>query len=63
MTTAIERLQTALDTLRLKAVEARLESLLEQASKKEPSYADFLEELLSSEVEAGEVATCGHGSS
>ena len=35
MTTAIERLQTALDTLRLKAVEARLESLLEQASKKE----------------------------
>src|SRR3989441_5788439 len=52
MTTAIERLQTALDTLRLKAVEARLESLLEQASKKEPSYADFLEELLSCEVEA-----------
>ena len=35
MTTAIDRLQTALDTLRLKAVEARLESLLEQASKKE----------------------------
>src|SRR5947209_17961762 len=52
MTTAIERLQTALDTLRLKAVEARLESLLEQASKKEPSYADILEELLSCEVEA-----------
>src|SRR3989454_9357257 len=52
MTTAIDRLQTALDTLRLKAVEARLESLLEQASKKEPSYADFLEELLSCEVEA-----------
>src|SRR2546422_1004904 len=52
MTTAIERLQTALDTLRLEAAEARLESLLEQASKKEPSYADFLEELLSCEVEA-----------
>jgi len=50
MTTAIERLQTALDTLRLEAAEARLESLLEQASKKEPSYADFLEELLSCEV-------------
>lgn len=36
----------------LKAVEARLENLLEQASKKEPSYADFLEELLNCEVEA-----------
>jgi DNA replication protein DnaC len=33
-------------------VEARLESLLEQASKKEPSYADFLDELLSCEVDA-----------
>jgi DNA replication protein DnaC len=38
--------------LGLKAVEARLESLLEQASKKEPSYADFLDELLSCEVDA-----------
>src|SRR5437870_5315419 len=52
MNTPIERLQTALETLGLKAVEARLENLLEQASKKEPSYADFLEELLSCEVEA-----------
>jgi hypothetical protein len=42
MTTPIERLQTTLETLGLKAVEARLENLLEQASKKEPSYADFL---------------------
>jgi DNA replication protein DnaC len=50
--TPIERLQTALNGLGLKAVEARLEGLLEQASKKEPSYADFLEELLSCEVEA-----------
>jgi DNA replication protein DnaC len=50
--TAIERLQTTLNTLGVKAVEARLESLLEQASKKEPSYADFLEELLSCEAEA-----------
>ena len=50
--TPIERLQTALDGLGLKAVEARLESLLEQASKKEPSYADFLDELLSCEVDA-----------
>ena len=52
MNTPIERLQTSLETLGLKAVEARLENLLEQASKKEPSYADFLDELLSCEVEA-----------
>ena len=52
MNTPIERLQTALETLGLKAVEARLENLLEQASKKEPSYADFLDELLNCEVEA-----------
>ena len=43
MNTPIERLQTALETLGLKAVEARLENLLEQASKQEPSYADFLD--------------------
>jgi hypothetical protein len=48
MNTPIERLQTALETLGLKAVEARLENLLEQASKKEASYADFLDELLNS---------------
>jgi DNA replication protein DnaC len=52
MSTAIEQLQGTLNTLGLKAVEARLENLLEQASKKEPSYADFLEELLSCEVDA-----------
>ena len=52
MNTPIERLQTALETLGLKAVQARLENLLEQASKKETSYADFLDELLSYEVEA-----------
>jgi hypothetical protein len=34
MNTPIERLQTALETLGLKAVEQRLENLLEQASKK-----------------------------
>ncbi|MCL5745012.1 MAG: IS21-like element helper ATPase IstB [Acidobacteria bacterium] len=50
--TAIERIQGALQGLGLKAVEARLEGLLEQASKKEPSYADFLDELLTCEVEA-----------
>src|SRR6201997_1811863 len=52
MTTPVERLQTALETLGLKAVEARLENLLEEAAKKEPSYADFLQDLLSCEVEA-----------
>ena len=51
MSTPIERLQTALETLGLKAVEARLENLLEEAEKKEPSYADFLQDLLNCEVE------------
>ena len=50
MSTPIERLQTALETLGLKAVEARLENLLEEAAKKEPSYADFLQDLLNCEV-------------
>ena len=50
--TAIEELQTALNGLGLKAVEARLENLLEEASKKAPSYADFLSELLKCEVDA-----------
>jgi hypothetical protein len=63
MNTPIDRLQTALETLGLKAVEARLENLLEQASKKEPSYADFLDELLSCEVEAWHagVVICARG--
>jgi len=50
--TAVERLQSAPNKLGLKAVEARLESLLEQASQQELSYADFLDELLSCEVDA-----------
>lgn len=50
--TPIERIHGALHTLGLKAVEPRLESLLEQAAKKEPSYADFLDELLACEVDA-----------
>ncbi len=52
MTPPMERLQSALTTLGLKAVEARLDSLLEQAAKKEPSYAEFLDEVLGSEVDA-----------
>src|SRR6201986_3887880 len=50
--TAIERLRHALNTLGLKAVDARLENLLEQASQKEPGYSDFLQDLLSCEVDA-----------
>jgi len=50
--TPIERLQTSLTSLGLKAVEARLENLLEQAAKKEPGYAEFLDEILSCEVDA-----------
>jgi DNA replication protein DnaC len=50
--TPIERLQAMLNSLGLKAVEARLEGLLEQAAKKETSYADFLDELLACEVDA-----------
>jgi len=52
MTPPIERLQNALTTLGLKAVEARLDSLLEQAAKKEPSYTEFLDEVLGCEVDA-----------
>lgn len=50
--TTIERLQGTLNGLGLKAVEARLESLLEQAAKTEPSYADFLDQLLGCEADA-----------
>jgi DNA replication protein DnaC len=52
MTTTIEHLQSTLNGLGLKAVESRLENLLEQASKTEPSYADFLRDLLGCEVDA-----------
>jgi DNA replication protein DnaC len=48
----IERLQAALSSLGLSAIEARLESLLERAAKQEPAYADFLVEVMSAEVEA-----------
>jgi DNA replication protein DnaC len=50
--TPIERIQASLQSLGLKAIEARLENLLEQASKKESSYADFVDELLACEVDA-----------
>ena len=47
----IERLRTTLDALSLTAIDARLESLLEGAAKKEPAYADFLLEVLSAEAD------------
>ncbi len=50
--TVIERVQAALSGLGLSSLEGRVEGLLEQAAKKEPSYAEFLLELLTSEVEA-----------
>jgi hypothetical protein len=50
--TPIERIQSALQSLGLKAVEARLEGLLDHASKNDPTYADFLDELLGCEVNA-----------
>jgi DNA replication protein DnaC len=49
--TVIERLQTTLTGLGLTAVQARLESLLERASKAEPSYADFLLEVIGAEAD------------
>lgn len=50
--TPIERLQGTIATLGLKAIEARLENMLEGAAKNEPSYGDFLLEVLSTEAEA-----------
>ena len=50
--TVIERLQTTLASLGLTAVEARLEGLLERASKAEPSYADFLLDVVGAEAGA-----------
>ena len=50
--TTLERLRTTLAVLNLTAVDARLEPLLENASKKEPSYADFLLEVMSTEADA-----------
>jgi DNA replication protein DnaC len=50
--TVIERLQTTLAGLGLTAVEARLEGLLERASQAEPSYADFLLDVVGAEADA-----------
>jgi DNA replication protein DnaC len=50
--TPIELLRTALAALSLTAIDARLEALLEEAAKKEPSYADFLLEAINTEADA-----------
>ena len=50
--TTLERLQTALSGLGLTGIEARLEVLLQRASKQESAYGDFLLEVVSAEVEA-----------
>lgn len=50
--TPIERLRSTLGSLGLTALDAKLEALLEQASKSEPSYADFLLEALGAEAES-----------
>ena len=50
--TPIEQLHGTLGALGLTALEMRLEGLLEQAAKKEPSYADFLLEVLNAEADA-----------
>jgi DNA replication protein DnaC len=49
---AIEQLHGALSALGLTALDARVEGLLEHASKNEPSYGDFLLEVLNTEADA-----------
>ena len=46
------RLDEHLQRLRLNTVRERVEALLQEASEKELSYADFLDGLLSEEVSA-----------
>ena len=48
----IEQLRDSLSALSLTAIEARLENLLEQAAKAEPTYGDFLQQVLATEVDA-----------
>lgn len=50
--TPVEQLHKRLDTLGLKAIDARLEALLEQAAKAEPAYADFLLDVVGCEADA-----------
>ena len=50
--TAIDTLRGHISSLGLKAMDGRLENLLEVASHGEPSYAEFLRDALGCEVEA-----------
>jgi len=50
--TPVEQQRTTLAALSLTSINKRLEGLLESASKKEPSYADFLLELMNVEADA-----------
>jgi DNA replication protein DnaC len=50
--TPVEQLRSTLGALSLTAIDARLEGLLEGAAKKEPSYADFLLEVMNTEADA-----------
>jgi DNA replication protein DnaC len=51
-TPQLERLAAHCQRLRLYRVQAELPTLLEQAAKKDVSYADFLDEVLTHEVES-----------
>ena len=52
MTTPVERLRTTLAALSLTAIDARLGSIAGRSFKKEPSYGDFLLEVMSAEADA-----------
>jgi DNA replication protein DnaC len=52
MSPVLEQLHTSLVSLGLTEMDTRLESGLEAAAKRQPSYADFLRELLAAELEA-----------
>lgn len=52
LTAQVERIQEQLQRLRLIRVAEELPSLLQNASKKDLAYSDFLEEVLSREIAA-----------
>jgi DNA replication protein DnaC len=50
--TTLERLRTTLAALNLTSIDARLDALLESAAKDDPTYADFLLDVMSTEADA-----------
>lgn len=50
--TGLEQLEAVIESLGLKAIQARLPNLLEQAAQQEPGYADFLCDTLKTEADA-----------